>query len=786
MRFRRNGDVRSELILIGPLPPPVQGAAVVTAELNSLLGKANDIEKHYSFHVFNTSPKSSNRTIDYQIRRVFALLRIAYHFSIKRYLRASKVIVAVDGGFGLIYQIAVMLMCRLRGCDVFLYHHSSRYIRSRSGLMNTLCMISGRDAKHIVCCDEMRVDFDKAYPFHQQIFCVNNAAFVDSICINRSDVSPRTLFTFGFLSNLSLDKGLAAVIATLRAARRMGIVAKLLIGGPVIEDAADRLLQSAKSEFGDDLIILGPLSGDMKKSFFEQLDLFVFPSFYPHETQSLVIPEALAAGVPVVCSSQGYLSSWESDSVVVVRSDQEFHDVAAETAARIAGNSEFLVASKNLAKATFSRFKQRGLNELNAVVSDILTTVRPCSIEKSTKQERRIKYGAVLEQRVEDGGAFQQALNELVRLKRAFEETGDELIVLTFFPENEVLLHKLGLAVVVIKPNLLDLIFYTLKLSPQFNFSQKRLKLMTRYERRIKEYGVDVVVFLTQSKWFLLLEDTPFIMTVFDNCHREAQEFPEVRSYGEYERREWYYFAALNKAVLCIVDSDDLKRSLRARYQLDENRIVIIPFEPSIFVRANKPLDSAAVIRKYGISPGYLFYPAQFWPHKNHVTLLKALKILHDKGHTDLRLVLCGTDKGGRKRVEKLIHDYGLSGSVIILGFVPSEELSSLYSESGALVMSTYFGPTNLPPLEAWACGTPVIYPSAFKNQVGNAAALFDYDSPLSLAKAIEAAIEPITRNRLIEYGKLALSNHDRKFEEVERILVRAVHRLSNRIRAIS
>ena len=51
--------------------------------------------------------------------------------------------------------------------------------------------------------------------------------------------------------------------------------------------------------------------------------------------------------------------------------------------------------------------------------------------------------------------------------------------------------------------------------------------------------------------------------------------------------------------------------------------------------------------------------------------------------------------------------------------------------------MPSYFGPTNLPPLEAWAVGTPVIYPEAFKAQAGDAAILFDYDDPRSLADAI-------------------------------------------------
>ena len=72
------------------------------------------------------------------------------------------------------------------------------------------------------------------------------------------------------------------------------------------------------------------------------------------------------------------------------------------------------------------------------------------------------------------------------------------------------------------------------------------------------------------------------------------------------------------------------------------------------------------------------------------------------------------------------ISAHGLTDQISIIGFVDSAELAALYRGAAALVMPTYFGPTNLPPLEAWAVGTPVIYPEAFKAQADPVGRLAD------------------------------------------------------------
>jgi glycosyltransferase involved in cell wall biosynthesis len=304
------------------------------------------------------------------------------------------------------------------------------------------------------------------------------------------------------------------------------------------------------------------------------------------------------------------------------------------------------------------------------------------------------------------------------------------------------------------------------------------------FEKSLVKNGIDIVYFTSTSKWHLLLYKLPFIITIFDGCHRDAPEFEEVRAFGEFERREVLFRSAATKAVLVITNAKELIDALCRRYALEPDRAVCIPFSPSTYVTrptASEQTNDAAVLRKYGLESGYLFYPSQFWPHKNHATLLAALALLRDQG-LKKRLVFCGSDRGTRDKIVALIAHHGLADQVSIIGFVDSSELGALYRGAMALVMPSYFGPTNLPPLEAWAVGTPVIYPAAFKAQVADAAVLFDYDSPRSLADAIIGVGSAEVRERLRFAGENRLQHFAREIDSGRRQFSDYMERLKYRL----
>ncbi|MBB5502553.1 glycosyltransferase involved in cell wall biosynthesis [Paraburkholderia sp. MM5384-R2] len=128
--------------------------------------------------------------------------------------------------------------------------------------------------------------------------------------------------------------------------------------------------------------------------------------------------------------------------------------------------------------------------------------------------------------------------------------------------------------------------------------------------------------------------------------------------------------------------------------------------------------------------------------------------------------------------VRSVAADLGLGERVFFLGFVPDGDVPYLYRESIALVMPTYFGPTNLPPLEAFSLGVPVLYPDleALREQVGDAGLLVDLARPDSMADALFSLIDqPALRQLMIERGTRRLASNDdaARLSTLERVLER-------------
>jgi glycosyltransferase involved in cell wall biosynthesis len=396
---------------------------------------------------------------------------------------------------------------------------------------------------------------------------------------------------------------------------------------------------------------------------------------------------------------------------------------------------------------------------------------------------KRYHIGIFLELPLDVGGGFQQSLTDIMWMRDWASTAGLEVTVFTTLRDNVAILADLGVTSVYLKLNWLDRLFLFLKFLGPFDLLQHTTRACAPFERKLRNAGVDIVYFTTTSNWNLVLYKLPFIITIFDGCFRDSPEFDEVREFAQFERRDIVWRSAVTKAAVVITNADELIDMLCRRYAMERDHAVCIPFSPSVYVSrpgAGDEAEDAAILSKHGLEPGYLFYPAQFWSHKNHATILLAMRLLRDQGerHT---LVLCGSDPGARNGFEALVAQYELGDSVRMLGFVPSAELRALYRSAKALVMATYFGPTNLPPLEAWAVGTVVIYPEAFKAQAGDAAVLFDYDDPASLARAIVKVGSTEERTLLAAAGKERLAYFAERIDEGHREFARHLMRLRYR-----
>ena len=247
--------------------------------------------------------------------------------------------------------------------------------------------------------------------------------------------------------------------------------------------------------------------------------------------------------------------------------------------------------------------------------------------------------------------------------------------------------------------------------------------------------------------------DIPFIATVWDLQHRVQPWFPEVSANGEWERRETHYRALLGRAYAVIVGTEAGAAEVADFYGVPKSRIRFFPHPtPSFALTAVEPPAQASAYPN-----PFVLYPAQFWPHKNHVNLVRALAIVRDRHHTNLDAVFVGSDKGHEERVRSIAGDLGLERNVHFRGFVSTEELVRLYQQAMMLGYLSYFGPENLPPLEAFALGCPVIAAdvAGAGEQLGEAAILVPPSDPSAIADAlVKLASNEGRRTELIERGR--------------------------------
>ena len=253
--------------------------------------------------------------------------------------------------------------------------------------------------------------------------------------------------------------------------------------------------------------------------------------------------------------------------------------------------------------------------------------------------------------------------------------------------------------------------------------------------------NVDLAFFPVADGMALQLYTHSYIISVLDLAHVEHPEFAEVSHHGEFERRERLYGDAMRKAIAIIVDSEHGRRLVAEQYRIPLTRLFAAPFLTSRSVEQFVPdqAAAAAVRERYGLADPYIFYPAQFWAHKNHRYIVAALSIMRQRHGWAPQAVFCGSDKGMLRPVLEYASSSGVGDLVKYCGFVPEEHLPYLYTGALALVMPTYLGPTNIPPVEALRLGVPVCYSDlpSFREHLGDAATYVDLDNPASLADAL-------------------------------------------------
>jgi glycosyltransferase involved in cell wall biosynthesis len=391
-----------------------------------------------------------------------------------------------------------------------------------------------------------------------------------------------------------------------------------------------------------------------------------------------------------------------------------------------------------------------------------------------------VRIAAIIGNKVTAGGGFNQALSAIRQMARLCENRYD-FLVFTSEAENIPYFEKIGLEARTFRPGIADKWVAVAATGECTRFIQSKLKVVGRLERELQLNKIDLAYFVTPDRRSLTLQRINYVATVWDLCHRDSPEFPEVRDNVEFLSREFLYSNTLSQALFVLCDSLTLCDRMSRRYGLDKERLIAMPFSPGPFTESVHSEAKEAVLELYGLAKGYYFYPAQFWAHKNHVRILQALELLNKKGKTP-HVVFSGGDQGAMSHVKATASKLGVSEQVQFLGFVPAEHVRGLYEGCRAVVMPSYFGPTNLPPLEAWKLNKPLLYSSHLSEQSGQAALLFDPDSAVELAKAMDDVTDAKVAESLVREGTQRLAEIDKFREQAEQEMLSRLDIFSKRL----
>ena len=265
-----------DVLVVGPVPPPVDGRAVATSWLvDALRGDGHAVT------VLDTHASKAAKARRC-LHAALVLLRRG---------RPDRVVVVASGESGLAAEAVPLLAARLRRVPTTLTHHVARYVREPSWLLRLALTAGGRRLRHAVLDEAMGAELSSRYGIGaDRIVVVDNAGLMPLHPAPDPRVTRRGMV---HLSNLSAEKGLGAV---LDVAALTGIPVRL-VGGASPEATA--LLDAARDR-GVPFEALGPRYGDAKLRELASARCFLFLSRYRHEAQPLVLYEAAAAGcIPI-------------------------------------------------------------------------------------------------------------------------------------------------------------------------------------------------------------------------------------------------------------------------------------------------------------------------------------------------------------------------------------------------------------------------------------------------------------------------------------------------------
>ncbi|MEM6688484.1 MAG: glycosyltransferase family 1 protein [Planctomycetota bacterium] len=237
-------------------------------------------------------------------------------------------------------------------------------------------------------------------------------------------------------------------------------------------------------------------------------------------------------------------------------------------------------------------------------------------------------------------------------------------------------------------------------------------------------------------------QDIPWIVTMHDV---QELHFPEYFSSADREFRAVYHRQVIENANAVVVSFDHVREDLIRFFDIPGERIHTIPLPMSYCGLPEVDEHETLQTRKrLGLPERYVVYPAQTWPHKNHIGLLKALLELRERGNR-IDLICTGhVNDFFDDSLRPFIEEHAMQDQVHMLGSLSTEDLAVAYKSSRALVIPTKYEAGSFPLIEAMLMRQPVICArtTSLPATIESEEFVFDADDSSAMANLIEKIVD--------------------------------------------
>jgi glycosyltransferase involved in cell wall biosynthesis len=256
----------------------------------------------------------------------------------------------------------------------------------------------------------------------------------------------------------------------------------------------------------------------------------------------------------------------------------------------------------------------------------------------------------------------------------------------------------------------------------------------------------------------------PSVVTIHDCIHLLFPQYLPNRMAFRYAR--FVMGSAIrNSSIVFTVSEASRADILRFYPSTDPAKVHVVPnaIDAELLVDPGEA-ERDRVRERYQIRGRFVLFAGNVKPHKNLERLIRAFaRVRCQEGNEDLRLVLIGDDVSRYASLRRTADEAGVRQEVRFFGFVPHETLAALYRMATVFAFPSLYEGFGLPPLEAMACGTPVVTSriSSLPEVVGDGALLVDPYNEDDIAQGIARVLDDEDlRARLVERGLVRAASY--------------------------